>query len=276
MNHINTLLLTLIIILIIFMGYNIQKTCKIENYKSRAQMGAGHGQSGGKNGYGKKPPCPANTYYARDTMLCISCPDGTISDIGSVGRQSCEWIKSKKLQPIIETKPVMEIKPVNPVKSNPFDRPKKPNKQPVGPGYPGWRPGMPIGKDWIKNSQVVCRCPGGTPAIGEDCYRRGATECSECNPGYVMNKKCIRKRPPTRPTFPSKPTEQERPDSTCPKGKTFMFGRCRLNRCRCRGGFPARGEECHRYGENKCTRCFKDREMKGGKCIVKNNENYLF
>ena len=324
MNHINTLLLTLIIILIIFMGYNIHKTCKIENYNSSRSRQHGQGGPGGPGGqhgpggpggqhgpggrhsgqYGGRSGCLANQYELNGS--CYSCPIGSVSPANSLSAAACirqapvggmrpppsssaqrraqlKMLRSRsnETKPVKPTKPIIEYvtKPVKPTKPiieyvtkpfNPF-RPKNETK-PVNLFAPETKPAIPIKYkpgSWFqrmrKNSPVVCRCPGGQPAIGDDCYRRGGTDCSKCNPGYVIAKRCIRMGPtlPSRPDgIKPKPTPTLKPArKSCPKGYTFRYGRCLPNRCICVGGQSAFREECPSHGKHKCVRCFSHRVL---------------
>ena len=304
MNHINTLLLTLIIILIIFMGYNIHKTCKIENYNSSRSRQHGQGGPGGQHGpggpggpdgrhsgqYGGRSGCLANQYELNGS--CYSCPIGSVSPANSLSAAACirqapvggmrpppsssaqrraqlKMLRSRSN----ETKPVKPTKPIIEYVTKPFNpfRPKNETK-PVNLFAPETKPAIPIKYkpgSWFqrmrKNSPVVCRCPGGQPAIGDDCYRRGGTDCSKCNPGYVIAKRCIRMGPtlPSRPDgIKPKPTPTLKPArKSCPKGYTFRYGRCLPNRCICVGGQSAFREECPSHGKHKCVRCFSHRVL---------------
>ena len=125
-------------------------------------------------------------------------------------------------------------------------------------------------KDWqLKNmqkdainkpykKQKGCICYGGTAAIGENCPSQGTIECTKCNKGFVLRKRCVKDytRPPARP--PARPPGRlplPVPIKNCAQGMTYRYGKCRPNRCFCRGGFPAIGKDCPKYGEHKCSRC---------------------
>ena len=147
----------------------------------------------------------------------------------------------------------------------------KPPPYKTKPGRPSWN----FGNGGYKSGKNVCVCPGGKPAIGEHCPRRGTTECIQCNEGYVLRKRCVRDyRSPIRTIRPIRPIRRTGPitghntSSSCPqKGYTYKWGRCRPNRCFCSGGFPVRGDECTKYGDYKCEKCWGFNRLVNGKCI---------
>jgi hypothetical protein len=126
---------------------------------------------------------------------------------------------------------------------------------PTRPGMPpiGARPG---GSKYSQRPSVnICMCPGGIAAIGQNCPRRGTIECSECNKGYVMRKRCVRD------------LTRSPPRVSCPEGTTFKVGKCRTNRCRCYDGLATKGKDCTKYGAIKCYKCYGSRKLINSKCV---------
>jgi hypothetical protein len=95
----------------------------------------------------------------------------------------------------------------------------------------------------------TCTCSNGTAATGTDCTPPGTEICSDCNDGYDLGYQ---------------------------KGTGFGNGKdsdkC-VKLCKCGGGYPAKGSECPKKGQQKCVKnsnterkCKKGFTLDGEEC----------
>eukprot|EP00931_Biecheleriopsis_adriatica_P091233 TRINITY_DN6512_c0_g1_i3.p1 TRINITY_DN6512_c0_g1~~TRINITY_DN6512_c0_g1_i3.p1 ORF type:complete len:424 (+),score=43.10 TRINITY_DN6512_c0_g1_i3:63-1334(+) len=106
----------------------------------------------------------------------------------------------------------------------------------------------------------VCKCHGGTAAVGGACTGNGANICTTCNKGYHLSQKSCKAnvckcQSGTKAVGGACTGNGLNICTACIEGYHLKDKSCKANLCTCKGGTPATGKNCKSNQGAVCAEC---------------------